>query len=47
MIVRRLIGFSHGSSTLDIKTAEIGQVIENKAKEVDLVGNIGKALNEE
>jgi deoxyribose-phosphate aldolase len=39
-----VIGFPHGNSTIDIKIAESLQVIEDGAKEVDMVVNIGKVL---
>jgi deoxyribose-phosphate aldolase len=39
-----VIGFPHGNSTIDIKTAETLRVIQDGASEVDMVVNIGKAL---
>jgi deoxyribose-phosphate aldolase len=39
-----VIGFPHGNSTIDIKITESLQVIEDGAKEVDMVVNIGKVL---
>lgn len=39
-----VIGFPHGNSTIDIKTNETRQVISDGATEVDMVINIGKAL---
>ena len=39
-----VIGFPHGNSTTEIKVAETLNVIKNGAKEVDMVINIGKAL---
>ncbi|MCX7987003.1 MAG: deoxyribose-phosphate aldolase [Bacteroidales bacterium] len=39
-----VIGFPHGNSTIDIKNNETMQVISDGATEVDMVINIGKAL---
>lgn len=39
-----VIGFPHGNSTIDIKMNETRQVITDGATEVDMVINIGKAL---
>lgn len=39
-----VIGFPHGNSTIDIKKAETLQVIADGAKEVDMVVNAGKVL---
>ncbi len=39
-----VIGFPHGNSTIDIKVDETMQVISDGATEVDMVINIGKAL---
>lgn len=39
-----VIGFPHGNSSTDIKTAETRQVIADGATEVDMVVNIGKVL---
>jgi deoxyribose-phosphate aldolase len=39
-----VIGFPHGNSTIAIKAAEALQVIQDGATEVDMVFNIGKAL---
>ena len=42
--VSAVIGFPHGNSTIAIKTAEALQVITDGAREVDMVVNIGKVL---
>ncbi len=39
-----VIGFPHGNSTIDIKEKETIQVIRDGATEVDMVINIGKAI---
>jgi len=39
-----VIGFPHGNSTLSIKIEEARQVLNDVAQEVDMVINIGKAL---
>jgi deoxyribose-phosphate aldolase len=39
-----VIGFPHGNSTIELKTAETLQVINDGATEVDMVVNIGKVL---
>jgi deoxyribose-phosphate aldolase len=39
-----VIGFPHGNSIIDIKVAETLQVINDGAREVDMVINIGKVL---
>lgn len=39
-----VIGFPHGNSTTEIKSAETLQVIKDGATEVDMVVNIGKVL---
>ncbi|MDA3894251.1 MAG: deoxyribose-phosphate aldolase [Salinivirgaceae bacterium] len=42
-----VIGFPHGNSTVEIKVAETLQVIKDGADEVDMVINIGKALQQD
>jgi deoxyribose-phosphate aldolase len=39
-----VVGFPHGNSTIEIKSAEAFQVISDGAVEVDMVVNIGKVL---
>jgi deoxyribose-phosphate aldolase len=39
-----VVGFPHGNSTIEIKSAEAFQVISDGAVEVDMVINIGKVL---
>jgi deoxyribose-phosphate aldolase len=39
-----VIGFPHGNNTVEIKAAEVLQVIHDGAAEVDMVVNIGKVL---
>jgi deoxyribose-phosphate aldolase len=39
-----VIGFPHGNNTIAIKAAETRQVLNDGAREVDMVINIGKAL---
>jgi deoxyribose-phosphate aldolase len=45
--VGAVIGFPHGNSTVQIKSAEADQVIEDGASEVDMVVNIGKVRSED
>jgi deoxyribose-phosphate aldolase len=47
VFVCAVIGFPHGNSTTDIKKSETMQVILDGAKEVDMVINIGKALQQD
>lgn len=42
-----VIGFPHGNSTISIKVDETRQVINDGAAEVDMVINIGKALQKD
>ncbi|MEM9022179.1 MAG: deoxyribose-phosphate aldolase [Bacteroidota bacterium] len=42
-----VIGFPHGHSTIGIKAVETLQVIQDGATEVDMVINIGKALEQD
>jgi deoxyribose-phosphate aldolase len=45
--VGTVIGFPHGSSSIEIKIAETLQAIRDGAEEVDMVVNIGKVLQED
>ncbi len=45
--VGTVIGFPHGNSSLEIKTAETLQAIRDGAVEIDMVVNIGKVLSED
>lgn len=47
VVVGTVIGFPHGNSTTDIKVAETMKACEDGAKEIDMVINIGKALQED
>ena len=42
--VSAVVGFPHGNSTIEIKKSETLQVISDGATEVDMVVNIGKAV---
>ena len=44
VVVCSVIGFPHGNSTVDVKAAEIHQVIRDGAAEIDMVINIGKVV---
>ncbi len=45
--VASVISFPHGNATLEIKLAETKQVLADGATEVDMVINIGKAMDED
>lgn len=45
--VGTVIGFPHGNSALEIKTAETLQAIRDGAVEIDMVVNTGKVLSED
>jgi len=45
--VGAVIGFPHGNSTIQIKSAEARQVIEDGATEVDMVVNLGKVWSKD
>ncbi len=47
VLVDTVIGFPHGNSTVDIKLAETLQACKDGAKEIDMVINTGKALQED
>ena len=47
VLVGTVIGFPHGNSMIDIKVKETEQAIDDGAKEIDMVVNIGKVLSEE
>ncbi len=44
VLVGSVVGFPHGNSSVEIKTAETRDICEKGAVEVDAVVNIGKAL---
>lgn len=44
VFVGTVIGFPHGNSTIDIKCAETKKACEDGAVEIDMVLNVGKAL---
>src|ERR1043165_3578255 len=43
--VGAVVGFPHGSSTLEVKRCETKAACEDGASEIDVVVNIGKALS--
>ena len=45
--VGTVIGFPHGNSTMEIKTAETLQAIRDGAVEIDMVVNVAKVLQED
>ncbi len=47
VLVGTVIGFPHGNSTIDIKVKETEQALNDGAKEIDMVVNIGKVLGED
>lgn len=47
VMVGTVIGFPHGSNTVDVKVFETKQAINDGAVEIDMVVNIGKVLSEE
>ncbi|SFF55893.1 deoxyribose-phosphate aldolase [Thermoflexibacter ruber] len=47
VLVCTVVGFPHGSSTVDIKVAETIQACQEGATEIDMVVNIGKVLGED
>ncbi len=47
VVVGGVIGFPHGNSTTEIKSAETEQIIADGAVEVDMVINVGKVLSED
>lgn len=44
VLVGTVIGFPHGNSTMEIKIAETERACQDGAKEIDMVINVGKAL---
>jgi len=47
VLVGTVIGFPQGNSTVDIKVAETDKACQDGATEIDMVINIGKALQED
>ncbi len=47
VLVGAVIGFPHGNGTVAMKVAEAAEVVANGAKEVDMVINIAKALEDD
>jgi len=47
VLVGTVIGFPHGNSAIEIKVAETVKACEDGAKEIDMVVNIGKVLQED
>lgn len=47
VLVCTVVGFPHGNSTIDIKTAETAQACRDGATEIDMVVNIGKVLSKD
>ncbi|MFT4031914.1 MAG: deoxyribose-phosphate aldolase [Siphonobacter sp.] len=47
VLVCTVIGFPHGSNTIEIKLAETLQACRDGATEIDMVVNIGKVLSED
>jgi len=47
VMVGTVIGFPHGSNTVEVKVFETKQAIADGAVEIDMVVNIGKVLSEE
>jgi len=47
VMVGTVIGFPHGSNTVEVKAFETKQAIADGAVEIDMVVNIGKVLSEE
>ena len=47
VMVGTVIGFPHGSNTINVKVFETKQAINDGAVEIDMVVNIGKVLNED
>jgi deoxyribose-phosphate aldolase len=47
VLVCTVVGFPHGSSTVDIKVAETIKACQEGATEIDMVVNIGKVLSED
>jgi len=47
VLVDTVIGFPHGSSTIDIKMLETEKALADGAGEIDMVVNIGKVLQED
>ncbi|MEE9437634.1 MAG: deoxyribose-phosphate aldolase, partial [Saprospiraceae bacterium] len=47
VMVGTVIGFPHGSNTVEVKVFETKQSIEHGAVEIDMVVNIGKVLSED
>ncbi|WP_114750278.1 deoxyribose-phosphate aldolase [Pleomorphovibrio marinus] len=47
VLVGTVVGFPHGNSSLTIKLAETLQACKDGAKEIDMVVNIGKVLEED
>jgi deoxyribose-phosphate aldolase len=42
-----VVGFPHGSSTIQLKVAETRQACKDGATEIDMVVNVGKVLSED
>jgi deoxyribose-phosphate aldolase len=47
VLVGTVIGFPHGGNLIDVKVFETEKAIEDGAKEIDMVVNIGKVLSED
>ncbi len=47
VMVGTVIGFPHGSNTVEVKVFETKQAIQHGAVEIDMVVNIGKVLSED
>jgi deoxyribose-phosphate aldolase len=47
VLVGTVIGFPHGSSSIDVKVYETERACEDGATEIDMVVNIGKVLSED
>ncbi|QCX37262.1 deoxyribose-phosphate aldolase [Aureibaculum algae] len=47
VMVGTVIGFPHGSNTLNVKIVETEEAIKDGAVEIDMVVNIGKVLSED
>ena len=47
VLVGTVIGFPHGSNTVEVKAFETKKAIEDGAVEIDMVVNIGKVLSED
>ena len=47
VMVGTVIGFPHGSNTVNVKIVETAEAIKDGAVEIDMVVNIGKVLSED